>query len=115
MIDVDITGQLIPNLLTVLVQLCSTLVLFLLAKKFLWKSVKNWLDARADKMQSDLETSEKAKQDALSDRENAKNQLNEAAKKSKYACRIGVKNGAIKLNTLPFTLVNKPTIELEIH
>ena len=46
MIDVDITGQLIPNLLTVLVQLCSTLVLFLLAKKFLWKSVKNWLDAR---------------------------------------------------------------------
>lgn len=52
MIDVDITGQLIPNLLTVLVQLCSTLVLFLLAKKFLWKSVKNWLDARADKMLS---------------------------------------------------------------
>lgn len=91
MIDVDITGQLIPNLLTVLVQLCSTLVLFLLAKKFLWKSVKNWLDARADKMQSDLETSEKAKQDALSDRENAKNQLNEAAKKSEAIVEAAVK------------------------
>ena len=91
MIDVDITGQLIPNLLTVLVQLCSTLVLFLLAKKFLWKSVKNWLDARADKMQSDLETSEKAKQDALSDRENAKTQLNEAAKKSEEIVEAAVK------------------------
>ena len=91
MIDVDITGQLIPNLLTVLVQLCSTLVLFLLAKKFLWKSVKNWLDARADKMQSDFETSEKAKQDALSDRENAKNQLNEAAKKSEAIVEAAVK------------------------
>ena len=75
MIDVDITGQLIPNLLTVLVQLCSTLVLFLLAKKFLWKSVKNWLDARADKMQSDLET----------------NQLNEAAKKSEAIVEAAVK------------------------
>ena len=35
MIDVDIIGQLVPNPLTMVVQLCSTLVLFLLAKKFL--------------------------------------------------------------------------------
>ena len=50
MIDIDIVEQLIPNPMTMLVQLCSTLVLFLLMKKFLWKSVKNFLDVRADKM-----------------------------------------------------------------
>lgn len=91
MIDVDITGQLIPNILTIVVQLCSTLVLFLLAKKFLWKSVKKWMDARADKMQSDLAQSEQAKQAALSDRENAKVQLNEAAKKSEAIVEAAVK------------------------
>ena len=61
MIDIDIVEQLIPNPMTMLVQLCSTLVLFLLMKKFLWKSVKNFLDVRADKMQSDLAESEQAK------------------------------------------------------
>ncbi len=91
MIDVDITGQLIPNIITILVQLCSTLVLFLLAKKFLWASVKKWLDARADKMQSDLAQSEQAKQEAFSEREQAKAQLSEAAKKSEAIVEAAVK------------------------
>jgi F-type H+-transporting ATPase subunit b len=82
MIDVDIVSQLVPNPLTMIVQLCSTLVLFLLAKKFLWPSVKRYLDARSEKMQSDLNESEKAKQDAFSDREKAKVQLNEASGKA---------------------------------
>ena len=34
MITIDIVEQLIPNPLTMLVQLCSTLVLFLLMKKY---------------------------------------------------------------------------------
>ena len=55
MIDIDVLGQLIPNPVTMLVQLCSTLILFLLMKKFLWSSVKNFLDVRSEKMQSDLE------------------------------------------------------------
>lgn len=91
MIDVDITGQLIPNLLTVLVQLCSTLVLFLVAKKFLWKSVKNWMDVRADQMQSDLQQSEAAKQDAFNDRENARKALHEASQKSQVIIETAVK------------------------
>lgn len=100
MIDVDITGQLIPNILTIIVQLCSTLVLFLLAKKFLWKSVKKWMDARADKMQSDLAQSEQAKQDAFSDRESAKNQLNEAAKKSEAIVDAAVKEAESEKQTI---------------
>ena len=35
--------------------------------------------------------------------------------KSKYACNIGVRKGATKLNTSPFTLANKPMIEFEIY
>jgi F0F1-type ATP synthase membrane subunit b/b' len=82
MIDIDVLGQLIPNPLTMLVQLCSTLVLFLLAKKFLWPSVQAYLGKRSEKMQSDLEVSEQAKQEALSDRQKALNQLNEASDKA---------------------------------
>ena len=61
MITVDIVNQLFPNIVTVIVQLCSTLVLFLVAKKFLWKSVKNWMNVRAEKMQADLSASQKPK------------------------------------------------------
>ena len=100
MIDIDITGQLIPNLITIIVQLCSTLVLFLLAKKFLWASVKKWLDARADKMQSDLAQSEQAKQEAFSDRESAKAQLSEAAKKSEAIVEAAVKQADSEKQTI---------------
>ena len=72
MITVDIVNQLFPNIVTVIVQLCSTLVLFLVAKKFLWKSVKNWMNVRAEKMQADLSASQKAKEEAMLDRNSAK-------------------------------------------
>ena len=91
MIDIDVLGQLIPNPLTMLVQLCSTLVLFLLAKKFLWPSVQAYLGKRSEKMQSDLEVSEQAKQEALSDRQKALNQLNEASDKAEQLVSAAVK------------------------
>lgn len=91
MIDIDVLGQLIPNPLTMLVQLCSTLVLFLLMKKFLWPSVKTYLGKRSEKMQSDLEVSEQAKQDALSDRQKALAQLNEASDKAEQIVSAAVK------------------------
>ena len=79
MIDVDIVGQLLPNPLTMIVQLCSTLVLFFLMKHFLWTAVQDFLKKRADKMQADLDESEQAKQEALIDRQAALTQLNEAS------------------------------------
>ena len=91
MIDVDIVGQLIPNPLTMVVQLCSTLVLFLLMKKFLWATVKDFLGKRADKMQADLDASEKAKQEAFSDREKAAEKLSEAAARSEEIVSAAVK------------------------
>ena len=80
--EVNIVEQLFPNVLTVLVQLCSTFVLFLIAKYFLWASVKSFLDARAEKMQEELALSQKAKEEAFADRKVALEQLNTASTKS---------------------------------
>ena len=80
--EVNIVEQLFPNVLTVLVQLCSTFVLFLIAKIFLWPSVKKFLDARAEKMQEELALSQQAKEEALADRKVALEQLNTASTKS---------------------------------
>lgn len=91
MIDVDILSQLIPNPITMVVQLCSTLVLFLLMKKFLWKSVQNYLGKRADKMQSDLAESEALKTAANADREKAQLELQEASNKSQMIVEAAVK------------------------
>ena len=82
MIDIDVIGQLLPNPITMLTQLCSTLVLFLIIKKFLWKSITNMLDRRAEKMQEELTASEQARQQALQDREDARLQLKEAVTRS---------------------------------
>ncbi len=81
-ISVDIASQLFPNLTTLIVQLCSTLVLFLVVKKYLWKPILAFFDAREEKMQSDLAESENAKQEALKDRQNALAQLKEAGDKA---------------------------------
>ena len=90
MIDVDVLGQMIPNPLTMLVQLCSTLILFLLMKKFLWKSVQDFLGKRSEKMQEDLAVYEKAKKDALEDRKKAGEQLAEVSKKSEEIVNAAV-------------------------
>ena len=78
--EVNIVEQLFPNGLTVLTQLCSTLVLFLVAKHFLWASVKKFLDARAEKMQEELALSQQAKEEAFADRKAALEQLNTASR-----------------------------------
>ena len=89
--EINIIEQLVPNPITMLVQLCSTLVLFLLAKKFLWPSVKKFLDARTDKMQSELEETTVAKENALQDRQKALSELNEASDKAEEIVNTAVK------------------------
>lgn len=100
MIDVDIIGQLIPNPITMIVQLCSTLVLFLLVKKFLWEPIMHFFEVREDAMQSNLEASETAKNDALKDREEAKKQLGEASKKSEEIVEAAVKQANSEKNAI---------------
>ncbi|MBQ9327560.1 MAG: F0F1 ATP synthase subunit B [Solobacterium sp.] len=100
MIDVDIVAQLVPNPLTIVTQLCSTLVLFLLMKKFLWKSVKNFLAVRGEKMQEDLNAQEQARIAAEDDRREAAIQLKTAGARSEEIVAAAVKEAGSRKETI---------------
>ena len=53
-IETDILGQLIPNPLTMLVQLCATAVLFFLMYKLAYKPIKKIIDKRSEYEQNRL-------------------------------------------------------------
>ena len=78
----DIQGVLFPNLLTMAVQLCSTLVLFLMCKKLLWKPAREILAKRKEKMNADLALSEELKKEATEELDKAKENLVKAREKS---------------------------------
>lgn len=78
----DIEGVLFPNVLTMAVQLCATIVLFLLCKKLLWVPARNILKARQDRMNSDLENARKLQEEAKGDLDEAKASLSEARNRS---------------------------------
>ena len=100
MIDVDIVGQLVPNPLTMIVQLCSTFVLFLLMRKYLWSSVKEFLAKRGEKMQEDLTAGEQARLAAESDREAAALQLKNAGSRSEEIVAAAVKEAGSRKETI---------------
>lgn len=83
MITIDVIGQLIPNPMTMLTQLCCTLVLFLFVKKFLWTSVTNFIEKRSEEMQHDLKASAKARSEAEADREAARAEVRQARETSR--------------------------------
>lgn len=78
----DIQGVLFPNWITMLVQLCSTLVLFLLCKKLLWKPARDILAKRRDKMNENLMSSQKLREDASAELDKAKEELEHARNRS---------------------------------
>lgn len=78
----DIQGVLFPNWITMLVQLCSTLVLFLLCKKLLWKPARDILAKRRDKMNENLMSSQKLRKDASVELDKAKEELEHARNRS---------------------------------
>ena len=78
----DIQGVLFPNWITMLVQLCSTLVLFLLCKKLLWKPARDILAKRRDKMNENLMSSQKLREDASVELDKAKEKLEHARNRS---------------------------------
>lgn len=78
----DIQGVLFPNWITMLVQLCSTLVLFLLCKKLLWKPARDILAKRRDKMNENLMSSQKLREDASVELNKAKEELEHARNRS---------------------------------
>ncbi|MDO5439913.1 MAG: F0F1 ATP synthase subunit B [Erysipelotrichaceae bacterium] len=93
--NVDVQGALFPNVLTMLTQLLSTLIIFLAVKKFLWKPVKNILAKRSEKMKESLDNAFKQNEEATKNLEDSRKELNEAKASSKEiidAARIEATN-----------------------
>jgi len=80
--EFDIQGVLFPNWLTMLVQLCSTLVLFLLCKKYLWAPARKILKARQTKMNEGLEKARELQVEATKNLDEAKKNLDDARNRS---------------------------------
>ena len=83
MVNFDVQGSLMPNLYTMIVQLCATLIIFLCTKKWLWKPVKNILAKRADAMQASLDSAFEQNEEARVNLEASRKELNDAKESSR--------------------------------
>ena len=93
--NVDVQGLLFPNILTMVTQLLSTLIIFLAVKKWLWKPVKNILAKRSEKMQESLDSAFKQNEEATKHLEESQKELDAARVSSKEiidAARIEATN-----------------------
>lgn len=76
MLEIDIASKLFPNVTTMIIQLLSTGVLFLLFKKFLWVPVQAYFDKRADFIETQINeaasANEKAKKLMMESEEQAR-------------------------------------------
>lgn len=63
-LGIDIAENLFPNIITMITQLAATGVLLFIFTKFLYKPAINWLDTRAEILQSDLDEAQAHKEDA---------------------------------------------------
>lgn len=106
MIDIDVVGQLFPNVVTVIVQLLSTLVLFLVAKKFLYKPVMNMLEQRADASYNDLASAKLANEKAQLSVNEANKYLND----SKAKANSIIENATNDANKVKQDIINKANI-----
>ena len=77
-IDIDVLNQLMPNILTVVTQLCATALLFFLMYKLAWKPVKRILDTRSEYEQSRLTEAEELRKDNEALNAEANRQIEEA-------------------------------------
>lgn len=83
MVNFDVQGSLMPNLYTMIAQLCATLIIFLCIKKWLWKPVKNILAKRADAMQASLDSAFEQNEEARVNLEASRKELNDAKESSR--------------------------------
>jgi len=81
--DIDVAEQLFPNILTIVTQLCATLILFLFAKKFLWNIARNILSERQEKMQSGFDEANRLQEEALKQKEEASLEYQKSQEKAK--------------------------------
>jgi F-type H+-transporting ATPase subunit b len=94
-ITFDVAEKLFPNIFTVIIQLCSTGVIFIVAYKFLWNPAREFLAAKAELTQKELNEAKAANEEAQRQMRNAKQQLSEASFKAKDIVEKGKDEGKI--------------------
>ncbi len=77
-IEVDILELLLPNLLTLVTQLCATFLLFILLKKLAWNPVRKILETRAAYEQGKLEEADRKNAEAEELRKEAEDNISKA-------------------------------------
>ena len=78
--DIDIAGKLFPNLTTLIVQLCATGVMFLIFKKFLWNTVREFMNKRAEAIEANVTEAKQMNEQAHIFVKESEQQAREAAK-----------------------------------
>ena len=77
--EIDIAGKLFPNITTLVVQLCSTGIMLLIFKKFLWVPVQEYFAKRADYIESTINEAKDMKEQAIVHINEAEKQARDAA------------------------------------
>ena len=77
-IEVDILELLLPNLLTLVTQLCAPFLLFILLKKLAWNPVRKILETRAAYEQGKLEEADRKNAEAEELRKEAEDNISKA-------------------------------------
>jgi F-type H+-transporting ATPase subunit b len=100
MIDIDIMGKLFPDPKTMLVQLAATGILFYAFKRYLWKTVSEYLEKRAHHSQQLIEDARLLKDEAQQSKANAIAELRQASVDAVKIIERGVNEGKRIKDTL---------------
>lgn len=80
----DFVNKLIPReFLSVIIQLCATIVMFIIVAKFIFKPVRKILKTRADYVEGQIKDAEDSKTRSLEYENTAKESINQAKEKSR--------------------------------
>jgi len=74
-----------------LIQITATILLFIAVKYFLWKPINNFLESKKELVDKELSDAKKAKENAISYEESAKDNLEKAKEKVKEMIADAVK------------------------
>lgn len=73
-----VQSGLLPNPITFVAQLISTVILFYLLKRLVWKPMQNFLDERKEVIVGELESAKASNEEAQRNKDETVKQLNEA-------------------------------------
>lgn len=78
--SIDVAGKLFPNIATIIIQLCATGVMFMVFKKYLWNTVKAFMEKRAEIIEGNILEAKQINEKAKVFIEESENQAKAAAK-----------------------------------